>query len=409
MIMVIISIIVSVAPIPGLQTVECHDEAVEMSGQEQPAPSRYDGKKTPTRASVLLIPDSTADVVGMFDPYDGEYLGDFIVNDPGGTQYSFQTPINAVQGTDGNIYVSDQIADAVYAFDSEGDFLFVAAQTGLNNVRGIDFRNDTLFVTSGDDYVAMFSGPDAFAGYFIQDGTDPFDILFTDEYAAGACLLADIQGSTDNVRLYEADGSFVMELFKVNFPEQIQVDPGYPGHYLVVAFSENVIHQFTIDGTITGTWSYSGGRGVHRLGNGNILATNGSGVHEIDPATGAIIDTKYSGSCRFIELADVTVTGTWEDRTEAIPGVGIEIHPNPFSDVLSIRISLDAPAVVEAAIYSLAGRVVADVSPGMMGQGTHVISWNGLAGRDGPLEQGVYFVRVATGSGFYTEKVHFVR
>lgn len=409
MIALFISIIISMSPVPGPQAAECPEEVVEMSGQEQPAPSRYDQKRSPTRATVLLIPDSTADVVGMFDPYDGEYLGDFIVNDPGGVQYSFSTPINAVQGTNNNIYVSDQITDAVFAFDTDGEFLFVAAHTGLNNVRGIDFRNDTLFVTSGDDYVAMFSGPDAFAGYFIQDGTDPFDILFTDEYAAGASLLADIQGSTDNVRLYEPDGSFLMELFKVNFPEQIQVDAGYPGHYLVIAFSANVIHQFTIDGTITGTWNYSGGRGIYRLGNGNLLATNGSGVHEIDPATGAIVDTKYSGSCRFIELANVNVTGTWEDETEAIPGVGIEIYPNPFSGALSIQVSLDAPTVVEATVYSLTGRVVADVSPGMMGQGTHVISWNGLTGDDRSLEQGVYFVRVATDSGIYTEKVHLVR
>jgi hypothetical protein len=409
MIKLLLTIMAFVTPVLGFQTEICPEEAVEMSGQEQPEPSRYDQKAAPSRATVLLIPDSTADVVGMYDPYDGEYLGDFIVNDPSGTQYNFQTPINAVQGPNDYIFVSDQISDAVYTFDTEGEFLFVAAQTGMNNLRGLDFRGDTLFVTSGDDYVAMFSGPDQFAGYFIQDGTDPFDILFTDEYTTGAALLADIQGSTDNVRLYEPDGSFVMELFKVNFPEQIQIDAGNPGHYLVIAFSENVIHQFTIDGTITDTWNFSGGRGVYRLGNGNLLATNGSGVQEIDPATGSIIDTKNTGSCRFIELANVTVTGTWENQTEAIPGVGINIHPNPFSEVLTIQVTLDAPSAVEAAIYSLNGRLVAEISPGMLGQGTHLISWNGRTDDGRPVGQGAYFVRVSTAAGFHTEKVHLVR
>ena len=174
---------------------------------------------------VLLIPNSTDDNVGMYDPVDGTFLGLFITGYQG-----FYTPINAVPGPDGNVYVSDQVEDAVYVFNNSGTYLYTYADEtdGLNNIRGIDFRGDTLFVTSGDDYVAMFDGPHSRLANFINDGSDPFDIMFLDD---GRALLADIQGITDNVRLYNADGTLAGVLFNVSFPEQIQVDALAPGAY----------------------------------------------------------------------------------------------------------------------------------------------------------------------------------
>ncbi len=380
------------------------EEAAEMSGEEAGGESRYDGKTSPPRSLVLLIPDSTADAIGMYDPDDGEYLGDFIVNDPGVPEYEFQTPINAVQGPAGIIFVSDQLADKVYAFDDEGIFLYVAAETGLNNLRGIDFRNDTLFVTSGDGHISMWSGPDVFEGYWVQSSFSPFDVLFTDEYTTGAALVSDIAGSTDNIRQYDEDGTLLYELFQVSFPEQVQYDTGNPGHYLTVAFSGNVINQFTIDGTVTDSWSFSGGRGIYRLGNGNLLATNGDGVHEIDPASGSIIDTKYTGSCRFIELVDVTWSGTEDTAFEPVPSHGVTVGPNPFHEALSVTLNLPSPGAVDITVFSLEGRIAGSVSPGTLNSGTHVLEWNATG-----LENGIYFVRVSTPGGVTTEKVQLLR
>lgn len=183
------------------------------------AERQHFNKQPPGRASFLLIPESLTDVVGMYDPYDGTYLGDIIINDTTGVNYNLSTPINAIQGPDDNIYLSDQMSDAVFVFDSLGNYIMTYADTsdGLNNVRGIDFRNGHLFVTSGDDYVAEFDGPHSLVGYFIQDGSEPFDILFLDD---GRSLLCDIQGSTDNVRLYDTTGTLFYEVFSVSFPEQ---------------------------------------------------------------------------------------------------------------------------------------------------------------------------------------------
>gem|GEM_PF-6736903 len=254
-------------------------------------------KSAKSDVSYLMIPDSTADTVGKYDAYDGTYLGDII----NGAGY-FSTPINAIIGPDGNIYVSDQVADSVFVFDTSGTYLFTYADAsdGLNNIRGIDFRGTHLFVTSGDDYVAEFSGPHTRLPDFINDGTDPFDILFLTD---GRSLLADIQGSTDNIRLYSASGVLLQILFVIAFPEQVQTDSVLPGAYLTAGFSANFIDDFELTGTIVQTTSYSGGRGVYRLGNGNLLATSSAGVQEIQSGTGTIIQTEKTGSCHMIELS----------------------------------------------------------------------------------------------------------
>ena len=184
------------------------------------------GEKAPIlQSSVLLIPDSNADNVGMYDPADGTYLGVFIENDSTGTFYNFQTPINAIQGPLDYIFVSDQISDAVYAFDTEGNYLYDAA-VGENNIRGIDFRDDTLYITSGDDFVAMYGAPGVFSGYFIQDGSDPFDILFLPD---GTSLLTDIYGSTDNIRLYDANGLNPQVLLMLLSPSRFSLILVHPG------------------------------------------------------------------------------------------------------------------------------------------------------------------------------------
>jgi hypothetical protein len=285
----------------------------------------------------------------------------------------------------------------------------VGDATYLNNVRGIDFRDDTVFVTSGDDYVAMFNAPGSFAGYFIQDGTDPFDIMFIDEVESGSALLCDIQGTTDNVRHYYADGTLNQELFSLSFPEQVQVDILNPGYYLVAGFSVDSIFQFTIDGTVTDKWYLNGGRGVFRLGNGNLIVTDGSGVHEMDPSTGAIIETEYSGSGRFVELADLPGVAIGQTSFEGLPVPEMTLSPNPFHDQLSIGFTLAAPSDVRVDIYSVVGRVVSTIEPGTLGTGAHTITWDGTSESGDPLGRGLYFVRMTTSTGMTTMKVHLLR
>ncbi|MBN1619198.1 T9SS type A sorting domain-containing protein [candidate division WOR-3 bacterium] len=377
------------------------------TGEEIPV---YQKSSVP-RASFLLIPDSQADVVGMFSPFDGAYLGNIIVDDPTGINYDLSTPINAIQGPGNFIFLSDQVSDAVYAFDTLGNFLYVAADTsdGIDNVRGIDFRNDTLFVTcgaTGSKAIYIFSGPHQFAGFFVPAGTiDPFDIFFLSD---GSALVSDIEGSTDNVRLYNPSGTFVKQIISINFPEQINQDPVLPGEFLVAGFSANNITDFDTSGTVFRTLPFNGARGVYRLGNGNILATSSAGVVELDSLTGAQIAVKYTGQCRFIELYQ-TGMGVEEQIGQPTEIKTYRVFPNPFDGDLNVSFSLLSRQYVCVSVYSVLGSKVRTLSEGVLSPGEHSLKWNGRDDGGNDCVSGVYFITISTPEGEIKEKVDYLR
>ncbi len=352
----------------------------------------------PDSEDVLLIPNSDDDYVGMYDPETGDFLGIFI---SGFEQFS--TPICAMEGPDDKIYVSDQVADAVFVFDREGMYLETYADDtdGLNNVRGIDFRDGHLFVTSGDDYVAEFDGPHSRLTDFINDGSDPFDIYFFDD---GCCLLADIQGSTDNVRMYNADGTMRHQVFGVSFPEQIQTDLSFEGNCINASFSDDMITYFDST-TMYEQIPFDAGRGIFRLGNGNILATNSSGVFELDPETGTIIEQKNTGSSRFIELIPARIpTGIGDNSnlpsTYALNGN----YPNPFNATTQIKYQLPEPSEVVIEVYDILGRQVATLEDGYKAAGHHQIIWH--ADR---VSSGIYFYKITAGEFHETAKMTLLK
>ncbi|MCA8962490.1 MAG: hypothetical protein KDC38_18320 [Planctomycetes bacterium] len=248
----------------------------------------------PLVAQVLLIPESTNDTIGMYDPFDGSYLGDLA---SGG---GMQTPIEVLRSPNGTLWVSDQVADGVLEFALDGTAIGPLI-SGLDNSRGIDIRGGNLFVTSGAGFVAEYTAAGTFVGNFVMDGSDPFDILFLPD---GRALYSDIQGSLDNVRLYEADGSSFSQLFNVAFPEQISAKS--TGDYLVAVFTDDMIVDFRSDGTINATYAVGvSARGVFELGNGNILFTSASGVSSLDPATGVASSIRAGISARFISSVDL--------------------------------------------------------------------------------------------------------
>jgi hypothetical protein len=374
--------------------------ANEETGIEAAEPARMAQPAGRPDVDVLLIPDSGSDFVGMYDPFDGTFLGDLITENPG-----FATPINAIAGPDGNIYVSDQVADAVFVFNRDGNYLYTYADAtdGLNNIRGIEFRGNELFVTSGDDYVARFDGPHSRLPDFIADGTDPFDVLFL---ADGSLLLADIQGSTDNVRYYDAEGVFQYELFSVNFPEQLQTDPLVPGEFLNAAFSENVVTDFDLDGTVHQTWFFNSGRGVYRLGNGNLLLTAGDGVWEMDPATGELIDQKATGSARFIELLPALTSSI--EPGGPMPRLAFRASRTLTSRDVVLRFELPQASRVEMDAYDVGGRHLARLQEGHLASGPHELLWR-PGGETASASNGLFFIRLTAGEAQAVQRVIVTR
>ena len=153
------------AELPGYDLLLFEENGLEMEMHAtSPTPStRPAGDR---QIICLLIPDSDNDRICMFDPSSGAFLGDFIIDDTSSTpQYDFQTPLNAIQGPgpDANIFVSDQVSDAVYVFDpAYGNYLYtyIDSSDGLNNIT--IYANDT---TGNLDNSSMV--------YFTVDTTKP--------------------------------------------------------------------------------------------------------------------------------------------------------------------------------------------------------------------------------------------
>jgi hypothetical protein len=260
-------------------------------------------------APYLAIPDRASHDVNMFDPYDGTFLGALltvpVVN--GSTRISY----NAVLGPDGYIYVSDITQDAVFRFTQSGDYVdeFCGPGDGVNGPAGLAFRDGELFVAMGtESVVARFDGPHSRLPDFIDDGSQAYDIHFLPD---GRALVSDYAGATDNVRLYNADGSLDrVVLSGLNTPQQLQDDPQAPGAYLLTEISAKRITDFDVDGTIYNQIisPLNNTHGAYRLGNGNLLMTRNTGVYEMYPRDGSIIEQEYGGHAYYIEYVPEPAT-----------------------------------------------------------------------------------------------------
>jgi hypothetical protein len=365
------------------------------------------GKPDSPRLSIgrfnrVLMSPVQGESLGLFDPYNGDFLGCLCYIGTG-------TPINAVQGPDNNIYVSYQTADAVNMYDTSGTFLGVYASSanGLDNVRGVDFRDGHLFITNGSSGTKTIemSGPNTVHRIFIQDGSDPFDIFFLPN---GKSLLADIAGSSDNVRIYDTNGVYLRNIFSISFPEQIQEDLAHDDRFLVAGFSTNNIQNFDTTGMIYRTWPLSSARGVYRLGNGNILGTNGTAVYEIDSATGTQT-IKRSGQGRFIELYEIA-TGTSEtDINKYLFTNSIKIHPNPFQGRTTINYVLNNPDKVNIKIYNCLGNEVRNLTDHYQTAGNYSIIWDGRDNKGNKVHNGIYICNIRNADEIHRSKLMLIK
>lgn len=242
---------------------------------------------------VLLIPDRLELAIGMYDIVDGTYLGDFVPPLTGAEPFTFSSPNAAAQGPDGRIYVPDQLDDHIVCFEADGTFvsIFADASDGLDNVRGIDFRDGELFASvspSAGAFVARFDLAGDRLADFVADTSDPFDVLFL---PAGTMMMADI-ADPDNVRLYDIDASSFTELTAVDFPQQIQRLAD--GHFLVAAWTEVI--EIEADGDIARSLTVDTGRGVYPLENGGWLISSTAGVESFDPSSMELLQAARVGT-----------------------------------------------------------------------------------------------------------------
>lgn len=260
----------------------------------------------PAWAGVLLIPDSGADRVWAFDPFDGSLVTtDFIPN-----HASLSQPINAVDSGHGSILVTDELGDAVLEFNWDGSFIgtFADASDGLDGPFGITVHGNQVYVASNvNGRIVRFDADGSNPTLWAQGFGTPRDIVFR----SGDALVSESAGD-DIVQLslggvfqsiwHNSDG-----VTGIDFPQQIQLESN--GNLLAAGFSPPFgLYVYDAGGAQASAYTnlVTSPRGVYRLGNGQLLYAGGTRIMRYDPATlsEVTVINQLGASFRFIEFVE---------------------------------------------------------------------------------------------------------
>lgn len=250
------------------------------------------GASSAMGATGLMIPDSGAgDRVMLFSDFDGSLIDLNWITDIGAVGWFFTTPKEAI--TVGNeIWVTDQVADAIHRFDLNRNFLssITAHPNGgvLDNIRGLDVDGSKVYVTvfhttSANRGLATYNYAGAPGGFFQNNGS------FFDVAPFGNELLIS-NSTTNDIERYTPAGAF-LGIFAINrdFPQQLEVLPdnsvltvssiasiGVEGvwHYE----SDGSLRRYIDTQDIKDAFGELVPRGAWVLGDGNYLISTSIGV-----------------------------------------------------------------------------------------------------------------------------------
>jgi hypothetical protein len=108
----------------------------------------------------------------------------------------------------------------------------------------------------------------------------------------------------------------------------------------------------------------------------------------------------FADMTSFLFFDDVLVDADVNDVTAPARPQGLSLGapwPNPFNPAVNVELTLEHPALVNARVYDVAGRLVRNLAAGPMGAGSHRLVWDGLSDEGRPAASGVYLLRVEDG------------
>jgi hypothetical protein len=83
----------------------------------------------------------------------------------------------------------------------------------------------------------------------------------------------------------------------------------------------------------------------------------------------------------------------------------LDCYPNPFSDKVSLQLSLPKTSETSLNIYNVKGQLVRSVCSELLNKGQHDLVWDGKDSFGKPCRSGIYFCRVTSGSVHLTQKL----
>jgi len=259
----------------------------------------------PTASAQLLVPESTNDDVMMFDAFDGSLISLQYLDMNISTGATPSTPQELIFAPNGDILISDQVANRVFRYSNDGSTYIGETTTPLSNVRGIESAYGSIWVANagtsggapGNAIVQLDLGlnlvqvfPLAFAPWDLQiDRRGGVDGLLVTDLSGHNIQFFDPANPATTLMVHDSDG-----VTGIDFPQYMRFRESN-GNLLVAGFSppSGVYEYEPVTGNqlnfvdTVGLFNIGGLRSVHELGNGNLLIS-GPGVHVYDPIVGTL-------------------------------------------------------------------------------------------------------------------------
>ena len=84
-------------------------------------------------------------------------------------------------------------------------------------------------------------------------------------------------------------------------------------------------------------------------------------------------------------------------------------HPNPFNNSVSISFEMPNSKNVNLTIFDMKGRLVRQLSLGVLGIGSHKVLWDGKNDLGNELPSGIYMIVLELGDEFNIQKISLVK
>ena len=107
----------------------------------------------------------------------------------------------------------------------------------------------------------------------------------------------------------------------------------------------------------------------------------------------------------------ITVSDVLSSSSENIPEkLSIRhAHPNPFNNSVSISFEMPNSKNVNLTIFDMKGRLIRQLSLGVLGIGSHKVLWDGKNDLGNNLSSGIYMAVLEIGDKFNVQKISLVK
>ena len=109
-----------------------------------------------------------------------------------------------------------------------------------------------------------------------------------------------------------------------------------------------------------------------------------------------------------IYLAAGELTAIQEAARPRALAEALGLSPNPGRGPTTIGFLLRESGPTSVSIFDLTGRQVKALSTGYLGEGRHVLTWDGRDSQGKPVRPGVYFIRVETQDQVLSTKLQYL-